>query len=64
MPNVEIGRNSRIRRAIVDTGAEIPESSSIGYDEGEDRARGYTVTDSGIVVVPGDALRVGDEIPA
>jgi len=53
MPNVKIGRNSRIRRAIIDTGVEIPESSVIGYDEEEDRARGYTVTDSGIVVVPG-----------
>ena len=64
MPNVTIGRNSRIRRAIVDTGAEIPESSMIGYDEEEDRTRGYTVTDSGIVVVPGSALPVGDEMPA
>jgi glucose-1-phosphate adenylyltransferase len=52
MPNVKIGRNSRIRRAIIDTGVEIPESSLIGYDEEADRARGYTVTDSGIVVVP------------
>jgi glucose-1-phosphate adenylyltransferase len=61
MPNVKIGRNSRIRRAIIDTGAEIPESSVIGYDAEEDRARGYTVTDSGIVVVPGNAMPVDDE---
>jgi glucose-1-phosphate adenylyltransferase len=54
MPNVKIGRNSRIRRAIIDTGVEIPESSAIGYDTNEDRAHGYTVTDSGIVVVPSD----------
>ena len=51
MPNVKIGRNSRIRRAIIDTGVKIPESSVIGYDEAEDRARGYTITDSGVVVV-------------
>ena len=55
MPNVKIGRNSRIRRAIIDSGVEIPESSVIGYDADEDRARGYTVTESGIVVVPADA---------
>jgi glucose-1-phosphate adenylyltransferase len=61
MPNVKIGRNSRIRRAIIDTGAEIPESSVIGYDAEEDRAPGYTVTDSGIVVVPGNAMPVDDE---
>jgi glucose-1-phosphate adenylyltransferase len=64
MPNVKIGRNSRIRRAIIDSGAEIPESSLIGYDVEADRARGYTVTDSGIVVVPGSALPVDSEMPA
>jgi glucose-1-phosphate adenylyltransferase len=30
----------------------IPEDSVIGFDLEADRARGYTVTDSGIVVVP------------
>ena len=52
MPNVQIGRNSRVRRAIVDTGVVIPESSMIGYDLEEDRARGYTISDEGVVVVP------------
>jgi len=52
MPNVEVGRNSRIRRAIVDSGVHIPESTVIGYDLEQDRASGYHVTDSGIVVVP------------
>ncbi len=52
MPGVHIGRYSRIRRAIIDTGVRIPESCVIGYDLDEDRSRGYTVTDSGVVVVP------------
>lgn len=52
MPNVQIGRYSHIRRAIIDAGVKIPESSSIGYDTEEDLARGYHVTESGIVVVP------------
>lgn len=51
MPNVEIGRYSRIRRAIIDTRVKIPDSTVIGYDPEEDRARGYHVTESGIVVV-------------
>jgi len=51
LPGVEIGRYSRIRRAIVNTGAKIPDSSVIGFDLEADRARGYTVTDCGIVVV-------------
>ncbi|MCP5113363.1 MAG: glucose-1-phosphate adenylyltransferase, partial [bacterium] len=49
--NAQIGRYSRIRRAIIDANAVIPESSVIGYDLDEDRRKGYTVTESGIVVV-------------
>jgi glucose-1-phosphate adenylyltransferase len=52
MPNVEIGRYCRLRRAIIDRGVKIPESTSIGFDRADDASRGYTVTDSGIVVVP------------
>ena len=51
MPNSEIGRYSRIRRAIIDSGVEVPESSSIGFDPEADRAAGHHVTESGIVVV-------------
>jgi len=51
MHNAEVGRYSRIRRAILGDGVRIPESSVIGYDLQEDRAKGYHVTDSGIVVV-------------
>ena len=63
MPNVKIGRNSRIRRAIIDTGVQIPESTVIGYDAEEDRARGYTITESGIVVAPSAAQATGAEMP-
>lgn len=52
MTNCRIGRYSRIRRAIIDSGVELPENSVVGYDLEEDKARGYTVTDSGVVVVP------------
>jgi glucose-1-phosphate adenylyltransferase len=55
MPNVTVGRHSRIRRAIVDVGVNLPESTVIGYDLEEDREKGYIVTDSGIVVVPAPA---------
>jgi glucose-1-phosphate adenylyltransferase len=30
----------------------IADGTSIGYDHDEDRRRGFTVTESGIVVVP------------
>jgi glucose-1-phosphate adenylyltransferase len=48
---VDIGRHTRIRRAIIDKGVRIPESMEIGYDLDHDRARGFTITDSGIVVI-------------
>jgi len=51
MPEADIGRYSRIRRAIINTGVKIPESSVIGYDLDADRAKGYHITDAGIVVV-------------
>ncbi len=49
--DVEIGRHAKIRRAIIDKHVRIPEGARIGFDPNEDRANGYTVTDSGIVVV-------------
>jgi glucose-1-phosphate adenylyltransferase len=51
MPDVEVGRYSRISRAILNTGVKVPESTAIGFDHEADRARGYHVTDGGIVVV-------------
>ena len=52
LPDVNIGRNSTIRRAIIDRGVSIPMGTQIGVDRGADEARGFTVTDSGITVVP------------
>lgn len=49
--NVDIGRYAKIRRAIIDENIKIPEGAEIGYNHEEDRRRGYTVTESGIVVV-------------
>jgi glucose-1-phosphate adenylyltransferase len=52
MPDVNIGRNAEVRRAIIDRGVVIPEGTQIGVDQAADKARGFTVTESGIVVVP------------
>jgi glucose-1-phosphate adenylyltransferase len=51
MPGAEIGRYSRLRRAIVNTGVKLPDSSTVGFDLDADRAKGYHVTEGGIVVV-------------
>jgi glucose-1-phosphate adenylyltransferase len=47
---VEIGRNCRIRRAIIDKANVIPPGTEIGYDIAKDRER-YTVSPNGIVVL-------------
>ncbi len=51
---VDVGRRCEIRRAIVDKQVQIPPDTVIGFDEEEDRARGITVTEDGIRVVPQD----------
>ena len=48
--HVNVGRHSRIRRAIIDRHVSLPERTEIGYDMEADRRR-FHVTDSGIVVV-------------
>jgi glucose-1-phosphate adenylyltransferase len=50
--DVQIGRHAKVRRAIIDKYAVIPEGGRVGFDPAEDIANGYTVTESGIVVVP------------
>ena len=47
---VEIGRNCRIRNAIIDKANVIPSGTDIGYDTEKDRER-YFVSPSGIVVL-------------
>jgi glucose-1-phosphate adenylyltransferase len=58
MTGVDVGRRAMVRRAIIDKGVHVPAGCRIGYDEEEDRAR-FTVTDSGLVVVPKGAVIEG-----
>jgi len=53
MDNCDIGRHAKVRHAILDKNVRIPENAQIGYDIEADRARGWHVTDSGIVVMSG-----------
>ncbi|GGR45570.1 glucose-1-phosphate adenylyltransferase [Deinococcus seoulensis] len=50
--DVEVGRHAHLRKCIVDKNVIIPPGTKIGLDPEEDRARGFTVTDNGVVVVP------------
>ncbi len=48
---VEIGRNCRIRHAVIDKANVIPSGTEIGYDLDKDRQL-YTVSPNGVVVLP------------
>jgi glucose-1-phosphate adenylyltransferase len=50
--NCDIGRNAKVRRAILDKNARVPEGATIGYDSEKDRSAHY-ISDNGITVVEG-----------
>jgi glucose-1-phosphate adenylyltransferase len=58
---VNVGRYSRLRRCIVERGVHIPENAQIGYDLERDRARGFTITETGLVVVGRPEPEGGEE---
>lgn len=47
-----VGRRAQIKNAILDKFVRVGPGVRIGYDVEHDRARGFTVTPSGIVAVP------------
>ncbi len=49
---VHVGKGAVIRRAIIDKNVYIPDGAQVGVDLDKDRARGFTITPDGIVVVP------------
>jgi glucose-1-phosphate adenylyltransferase len=49
--NVTIGRGAVIRNAIIDKNVIVPEGVQIGVDHDEDRRRGFTVSDGGVVAL-------------
>ncbi|MEO7235126.1 MAG: glucose-1-phosphate adenylyltransferase [Lapillicoccus sp.] len=56
LDSVDIGRYATIRRAIIDKYCVIEEHAKVGIDHAHDRARGFHVSDNGIVVVPRDTV--------
>lgn len=48
---VDVGRYSRVRRAIIDKDVRIPPHTTIGYDLEHDRRRGFMVSEHGVVVI-------------
>ena len=52
LDDVQVHRHAQVHRAIVDKNVIIKERARVGLNAEEDRARGFTVTESGITVVP------------
>ncbi|HHW84346.1 MAG TPA: glucose-1-phosphate adenylyltransferase [Actinomycetales bacterium] len=50
--DVQVGRNATINKAILDKEVVVEEGAQVGIDHEHDTSRGFTVTDSGITVVP------------
>jgi glucose-1-phosphate adenylyltransferase len=57
MHNVDIGQGAQVRHAILDKNVVVEPGASVGLDPILDRERGFTITDSGVVVV-GKGVRV------
>lgn len=53
---VNVGRNATVVGAILDKNVQVEEGAQIGIDHEHDRARGFQVSESGIVVVPKGAI--------
>jgi glucose-1-phosphate adenylyltransferase len=51
LDGVDVARDAIVRRAIIDKNVKIPRGARIGVNASEDRARGFTISDNGIVVV-------------
>ncbi len=51
MHGVDVGRGAVVRRAILDKNVVVWPGARIGLDPAQDRARGFTVTDDGVVIV-------------
>ncbi|WP_295543831.1 glucose-1-phosphate adenylyltransferase [uncultured Thiohalocapsa sp.] len=56
LPNVEIGRNCHIQRAVIDRWCRIAAGTAIGYDRDADEAAGFYVSPGGVTLVTPDML--------
>ncbi|MDH4124572.1 MAG: glucose-1-phosphate adenylyltransferase [Gammaproteobacteria bacterium] len=56
LPDVRIGQNCRIHKAIIDRGTHIADGTVIGANADQDRQRGFRVTETGLTLVTPDML--------
>jgi glucose-1-phosphate adenylyltransferase len=55
LPSVDVARNARLRRVVIDRHCRIPAGMCIGYDVEEDRRR-FHVSEGGVTLVTPEML--------
>jgi glucose-1-phosphate adenylyltransferase len=60
LPRVRIGRNVRLRRAIIDKDCVLPDGFSVGFDAARDRRR-FHVTEGGVTLVTAKEIVADDD---
>jgi glucose-1-phosphate adenylyltransferase len=55
LPDVQVGRNVQLRRAVVDKFSVLPDGFTAGFDRAEDEAR-FRVTSGGVVLITPEML--------
>ena len=48
----EIGRRAQLQRVILDKFCTVEPGARVGFDREHDLARGFTISDRGVVAVP------------
>jgi glucose-1-phosphate adenylyltransferase len=56
LPDVKVGQNCSVHRAIIDAGTTLEDGTEVGKDHDHDRERGFRVTKSGLTLVTPDML--------
>jgi len=56
LDDVHVHRHAQVHRAILDKNVRVGERARIGVDHEEDIARGFTVTEGGLTVVPKNSV--------
>ncbi|WP_099827435.1 glucose-1-phosphate adenylyltransferase [Oceaniglobus indicus] len=51
LPYVNIGRNARLKKVVIDRGVQIPEGLRVGYDAQEDAESGFRVSAGGVTLI-------------
>jgi len=55
LPDVTIGRNCNIKKAVIDKGCQIPEKTNIGINYEEDKQR-FEISETGVILVTPESL--------